>query len=622
MLEETKEKRLIIGTTLLIVAFILEKLIGHHTPLIILMFIGAWLISGLDIIYQAFFNLKNKMLLAEHFLMSVATIGAIIIGEYDEAAMVMVLFQLGEMLEDRAVNKSRQSIADLMNIQTPIAYRLINDEIEEIESDEIKIGDLIQVRVGDKIPVDGLIVQGKSSLDMKALTGESMPVGVFHGDEVLSGSINLDSALIIEAKKSVIDSTANKIVELLEEATENQAKTESLITKFAKIYTPIVVAFALAIALIPPIFWGQDFFEWLRRGLIFLVVSCPCAFVVSVPMAFVTGLGVSSKLGILIKGGNVIENLSDIKFIASDKTGTLTQGNFEITEIQTRAGVDQEKLLAIAAGMEIGFTHPIAKAILNLAKEKSVKLEDLIEVKNIPGRGVEAKHQNSGLILGSSTLLKENGVSIPEINTSGTLVYLGQVYPEKAYLGHFIIKDEIKQNAKESINKLRAKGVEKIVMLTGDSKEIAEVVASELDLDDFKYKMLPQDKLGYVINSQDDIAFIGDGLNDAPVLAASKVGIAMGGIGSDASIEAADVVIINDDLSLVGDALDICKYTFAIAKQNIILSLGIKLIFLILSAFGMTAMWMAVFADVGVTLLAIANTFRIYLFYNKLKRNK
>lgn len=620
MLEKSKKNRVIIAAILLLLGFFLTFLNGE-TIYSNGLFLLSWLIAGLDIIYQAFLNIKNKMLLAEHFLMSIATMGAIAIGEYKEAAMVMVLFQIGELLEDRAVDKSRESIAELMDIAAPLAYKIVDDERVEIAPDEIVEGDLLEVRAGDKIPVDGLIVKGKSYIDTSALTGESLPVEVYEGEKVLSGSINGDGWLIMRAEKTASDSTAMKIVELLEEATENQAETESFITKFAKVYTPIVVGLALILAFIPPLILKDAVFaEWFKRGLIFLVVSCPCAFVVSVPMSFVLGIGASSKLGILVKGGNVIENIDKVKILATDKTGTLTQGKFSVTNV----GIfdeEKSKVLIIARELEKASNHPIAKAIRQYSSDNTDAKEiDLGDIKIVQGRGVISEGDES-YILGNLQFMKENSLfENYSLNDDKSRIYLGQIKPDKKELAVFEIEDKIKDNASDFITQIHNKGVNQVFMLTGDEKNSAEKVSEKIGLDGYLSNLLPQDKLNWVLKKQKEtsqkLLYIGDGLNDAPVIATSDVGVSMGGIGSDATIEASDVVIVNDDLSLIPKLFDISRFTLKIAKENIWLSLGIKVVFLILSAFGLTQMWMAIFADVGVTLLAIANSFRIY-FWNK-----
>lgn len=619
MLEKSKKYRVIIANIFLLLGVFID-LINKEVAYLAILFLLAWVIAGLDIIYQAIINLKNKMLLAEHFLMSIATIGAIAIGEHKEAAMVMVLFQIGELLEERAVGKSRESIAELMDIAAPLAYKIVEGKRIEIDPDEILEGDLLEVRAGEKIPVDATVVKGKSYIDTSALTGESLPVEVYEGEKVLSGSINGDGWLVIRADKTASNSTAMKIIEMLEEATENQAETESFITKFAKIYTPIVVAFALTLAFIPPLLIKDAIFaDWFKRGLIFLVVSCPCAFVVSVPMSFILGIGRSSKFGILVKGKNVFEKIAKVRVLATDKTGTLTKGKFSVTAFEVKSGQDERNILKIIQELEKGSNHPIAKALRQYAIDNSdAKAIDLGEIHSIQGRGVISKGDES-FILGNLDFMKENSLFEDYmLNYDKNRIYLGQIEPCKKELAIFEIEDKIKDNVFDFITHIHQKGVKQVFMLTGDEKNSAEKVANKIGLDGFFSNLLPQDKLNWVLNKQRQLSskllYIGDGLNDAPVIAASDVGVSMGGIGSDATIEASDVVIVNDDLDLISKLFDISKFTLKIAKENIWLSLSIKVIFLILSAFGLTAMWMAVFADVGVTLLAIANSFRIYFY--------
>ena len=618
MLEKSKKTRTIIGAILLILGFALEYFYKDNA-FVIFLFLAAWFIAGLDIIYQAILNLKNKSLLAEHFLMSIATIGAIAIGEFKEAAMVMVLFQIGELFEDRAIDRSRESIAELMDLAAPLAYKLDGDKRIEIDPDEIELGDLLEVRAGERIPVDGVIIKGRSFVDTSALTGESVPLEVSEGQQVLSGAINGDGWFVMKAEKTASDSTAMKIVELLEEATENQAETESFITRFAKVYTPIVVALALLIAFVPPLIIKDAVFaDWFKRGLIFLVVSCPCAFVVSVPMSFVLGIGAHSRLGILVKGGNVIENINKIKVLATDKTGTLTEGKFKLNDVQYFNDFDTNEALVIAKELEKGSNHPIAKAVMAYAEEQTQGVtKDLGDIENVGGKGIRSKDY----ILGSLTFMRDFGLfEGAHFEDNANSVYLAQVGQVNIEIARFEVEDTIKDNAFDLVNQLHQRGIDEVVMLTGDNKKTAEKVASELKLDGFFSNLLPQDKLAWV-QEKKDVAFIGDGLNDAPVIAVSDVGISMGGIGSDATIEASDVVIVNDDLDSIPRLFDLSRYTLKVAMQNIWLSLGIKLIFLVLSALGLTQMWMAVFADVGVTLLAIANSFRIYFYPNRYKKS-
>lgn len=628
-LEETRNQRVIAGVILTVLGLVLD-ITGADGLITGILYVGAWLIAGIDVVLQAVVNVKNNRLFAEHFLMSIATIGALAIGEYMEAALVMVLYQIGELLQDRAIDRSRKSIADLMDIMAPIAYRLEGDTRVEVDPDEIEVGDLLEMRSGERVPVDGVIIEGRSTLDTSALTGESYPKSVKADDQILSGSINGEGRLIVRATAVAQDSTASRIIDLIEEATENKAETESYITKFAKVYTPIVVVLAIIIAFIIPLFVTGGFSQdWFIRGLTFLVISCPCAFVISVPMSFVIGIGVGSRLGILVKGGNVFEKLSEVKILAMDKTGTLTKGKFEVSDLHAVDKVDERALLSLAREMELGSTHPIALAIVRHADHLgATDLQGLKEIESLSGKGIQGSTDQGIYVAGNALLMREYNLEDAASEDAchlqaATVIHLAQVEPRIAYLGHFVIQDTIKENAEEVINDLRTLGIEEIVMLTGDAKLVADEVGTTLQLDETHAELLPQDKLNWVKEKNDEsqrkLAFAGDGLNDAPVLAISDVSIAMGGIGSDAAIEVSDVVLINDDLASIVRAIDLAKVTLTIARQNIAISLGIKVIFLILSAFGLIPMWAAVFGDVGVTLIAIANSFRIYSVLSKYK---
>lgn len=626
MLEKSKKTRVMVSSVLVLIALIFD--FNNIFPNVsLIMYLISWIVAGVDILYQAVINLKNKMLMAEHFLMSLATIGAIFIQEYREAALVMVLFQIGELLQDRAVDKSRDSIAELMDIQAPIAYRLVGNKSESIDPDEIEIGDLIEIKPGEKIPVDGKITSGNSLLDVSPLTGESMPKKVNVGDEVLSGSINKDGYFVIEATKISSDSTAMRIIELVEEATENQAETENLITRFAKIYTPIVVTLAIIISLVPPLFFGEVFIEWLRRGLTFLVISCPCAFVISVPMSFVLGIGASSKMGILVKGGNIFEKLIDVDTLVVDKTGTITEGNFEVVNDHPHGDVLNKELLSRTYLMEEKSNHPIADAIKRYSNGKEIIDFEFSNIENVPGRGLKGTMGDEEYILGNLKYMEDYGLLYEAsedrcIEKVATMVHVARIKPDKKYIGHYVIEDVIKPNAKYVVSELHNKGIKKIIMLTGDSQRVAKEVSDKVGIDEYKASLLPDEKLKAVEelskNSKKKIAYVGDGLNDAPVLKVSDVGIAMGGIGSDAAIEASDVVLVNDDLDSILRLFETAKRTVNNAYQNIGISLGVKILFLTFAAFGKVPMWLAVFADGGVALVAIINAFRLYFIPKKL----
>lgn len=631
-----KKKRLLLATPLAVVGIVLHFLNFQPELITTGLCVAAWLLAGFDVLLQAVANLRGGFLLGEHFLMSVATVGALLIGEAPEAAMVMVLYQLGETIQERAVNRSRRSITELLDIAAPVAYRLEDGERMAVDPEEIAVGDLLELRAGDKVPVDGTVVSGTSAVDSSALTGESVPVPVEPGDTLLSGSINGTGHLVMRAEKEADDSTAMRILTLIEEASEHKAKSEALITRFSKVYTPIVVLCAALLAIIPPLtFSAEPFSDWLMRGLTFLVVSCPCAFVISVPMAFFSGIGVSSRMGALVKGGNVIEALAKVDTLGVDKTGTITEGKFEVLHCHPETDVDASWLLALTVAMESGSTHPIAEALRRHAegktlpplsemsgeseREGSTTLEDSTVLQ---GRGVRARLGEHIYAVGNYALMEDLGLSKYatadgcEKTLIATMAHVAQIAPQKRYLGHFVIRDRIKSDAKETVTQLHRMGVTTISMLTGDGEAIAREVAAEVGIDEVHARLLPQEKLEWVEEkkrcSTGAVAFVGDGLNDAPVLTAADVGLAMGGIGSDASIEAADVVLLSDDLSAMVRARSVAQKTMQIARQNIFGSLGVKFIFLVLSAIGLTNMWMAVFADVGVTLLAVANCFRIF----------
>lgn len=621
-LHKTRNHRVIASAILVLTALGLQLTDSPYQLIIDIFYLMAWFMAGVDVVLQAWVNLKSKYLFAEHFLMSIATIGAIFLGEYMEAAMVMVLYQIGEILQDRAVDRSRKSVADLMDIAAPVAYRLDGGRRRAIDPEEIAIGDLLEVPSGEKIPVDGLVEEGESAIDRSALTGESIPVQVVAGDRVLSGSINGNGRLLIRAENTAEDSTAMRIIRLLEEATENQARTESLISRFARVYTPIVVLLAAFIGLILPVLLtGSLSKDWMVRGLSFLVISCPCAFVISVPMAFVAGLGIGSKMGILVKGGSVFEDLVKIDSLAMDKTGTLTEGKFKLIDSRGMPGVDRAEMDRLTVSIERGSGHPIALALLETLEGRLPEGDSLsmIRIESLGGRGMLAEEEEGRYILGSRSLMEEYGFGeVVDENTDqdtvATVIHLAMIEPERRYFGYYLIRDEIKEGAVDDLRALRQSGLRNLVILTGDNELVAGEVARRLGVDDYRSRLLPQDKLAWVQDRQENspVAFVGDGLNDAPVLAASRVGIAMGGIGSDAAIEAADVVLMKDDLRSLSILWTLAGKTMGIARQNIILSIGIKTVFLALTGLGLLPMWMAVFGDVGVTLLAVANCFRLY----------
>ena len=612
-------RKIIMGASLYIIAVIVSKLNFSMSNIISFgLFIAAYIIVGKDVLLKAFSNIKRGKVFDENFLMTIATVGAIIIGEYPEAVGVMLFYMVGEFLQSLAVNKSRKSISDMMNIRPDYANLVKEDgSVETVDPYDVEVGSYIQIKAGEIIPLDGIVVSGKAMLDTSALTGESVPRSANAGDQVYSGSINKDGLLKLEVTKEFSESTASKILDLVENAAAKKSKTENFISKFAGIYTPIVVFAAIALAVIPPfIFPGTGFATWIYRALTFLVVSCPCAFVIAIPLSFFSGIGASSKIGVLIKGSNYLELLAGVRTFVFDKTGTLTKGVFEVVSLHPN-NVSEEELLSKAAMAEEYSSHPIAISIkkayeeLKTESEENTNISDrLSDLKEIAGHGISIKVDGKEVLVGNDKLMSSNSINFEKSEEFGSVVYVAE---EGKFLGSIVINDRIKEDAGESLIALKSVGVEKSVMLTGDIKEVADVVANELGIDYAYSELLPQDKVEKVEEVLDDnkiLAFVGDGLNDAPVLARADIGIAMGGIGSDAAIEAADVVIMDDKLYNIVRGIKLAKRTMSIAKQNIIFALGVKLIFLLLAAIGFGTMWEAVFADVGVTVLCVINAMR------------
>lgn len=612
-------RKIIMGASLYIIAVIVSKLNFSMSNIISFgLFIAAYIIVGKDVLLKAFSNIKRGKVFDENFLMTIATVGAIIIGEYPEAVGVMLFYMVGEFLQSLAVNKSRKSISDMMNIRPDYANLVKEDgSVETVDPYDVEVGSYIQIKAGEIIPLDGIVVSGKAMLDTSALTGESVPRSANAGDQVYSGSINKDGLLKLEVTKEFSESTASKILDLVENAAAKKSKTENFISKFAGIYTPIVVFAAIALAVIPPfIFPGTGFATWIYRALTFLVVSCPCAFVIAIPLSFFSGIGASSKIGVLIKGSNYLELLAGVRTFVFDKTGTLTKGVFEVVSLHPN-NVSEEELLSKAAMAEEYSSHPIAISIkkayeeLKTESEENTNISDrLSDLKEIAGHGISIKVDDKEVLVGNDKLMTSNSIDFEKSEEFGSVVYVAE---EGKFLGSIVINDRIKEDAGESLIALKSVGVEKSVMLTGDIKEVADVVANELGIDYAYSELLPQDKVEKVEEELDDnkiLAFVGDGLNDAPVLARADIGIAMGGIGSDAAIEAADVVIMDDKLYNIVRGIKLAKRTMSIAKQNIIFALGVKLIFLLLAAIGFGTMWEAVFADVGVTVLCVINAMR------------
>lgn len=613
-------KRVGIGAVCYLVAVLLEKLIpGLNGIIRLVVFLAAYAIIGGDVVKNAIKNIGHGQIFDENFLMVIATVGAFFVGDYPEAVAVMLFYQVGECFQSYAVNKSRKSIADLMDIRPDYANVLRDGEEKEVDPDEVLIGETIVIKPGERIPLDGTVLTGSSALDTMALTGESLPRDVSAGDEVISGCINLSGVLEVKVSREFGQSTVAKILDLVENASSKKAESENFITKFAKYYTPVVVFSALALAVIPPLILSGGWSTWIYRALTFLVISCPCALVISIPLSFFGGLGGSSKAGILIKGSNYLEALADAEIVVMDKTGTLTKGNFAVAKILTEEGVSKEELLELAAYAESYSTHPISRALVKTYQDTGNDLakERLGTVEEIAGHGVKAVIDGSTVLAGNEKLMEKEQVSIGtrwrEETMAGTMVHVAK---DGRYLGAAVIADEMKPDAKEAVDGMKAMGIKKIVMLTGDRKEAAEYVAEKLGITDVYAELLPGDKVDRVEelftqkSEKGKLIFVGDGINDAPVLARADIGIAMGGLGSDAAIEAADVVIMTDEPSKIAKAMKISGKTLRIVKENIVFAIGVKVLVLLLAALGMANMWAAVFADVGVAVIAILNAMR------------
>ncbi|MBR1647872.1 MAG: cadmium-translocating P-type ATPase [Selenomonadaceae bacterium] len=578
-------------------------------------YLVPYLIVGYDILLKAFHGLKNLRALDESLLMTIATVGAFALaihddGDYNEAIAVMLFYQIGEWFQSYAVGRSRKNISELMDIRPDFANIETDDGLEQVDPDEVEVGTIIVVQPGEKIPIDGVIVDGNSTLNTVALTGESLPREVSTGDEVISGCINLNGVLKIRTTKEFDESTASKILELVEDASSRKSKSENFITKFARIYTPAVVICAALLAIVPPIFTG-DWGTWIYRALIFLVISCPCALVISIPLSFFAGIGGASRDGILIKGSNFLETLAEVKTVVMDKTGTLTQGSFDVDAVHSKnLNFDAEKLLHLAAHVERYSTHPIANS---LRKAYPHEHDDCTvdNVEEIAGRGIRATINGQVVCVGNEKFMTDVGAQAVHCHKVGTVIH---VAVDGQYAGHVVISDAIKPHAKESVTDMKNSGVEKIFMLTGDSEKIASKVAAELGIENYRSELLPADKVTefekILSASNGKVAFVGDGINDAPVLSRADVGIAMGALGSDAAIEAADVVLMDDDPLKISRAIKISRKCLAIVKQNIVFAIGVKFACLILGAIGIANMWAAIFADVGVMILAVLNSIR------------
>ena len=601
---------LIIGTILYLIAVIGD----FKGALALILFVASYLLIGGKVVLTAIKNIARGQLFDENFLMTVATIGAFSISEYPEAVAVMLFYEIGETIQGYAVNKSRSSISSLMDIRADYANIIIDGKEKKVSPETVKVEDIILVKPGEKIPLDGIVVEGESFVDTSALTGESVPRKIAVNDEILSGGINTNGVLKVKVTKKFGESTVSRILEMVENAANKKANTEKFITKFAKVYTPIVVALAILIAVVPSIFIKDALFStWLYRALVFLVVSCPCALVVSVPLGFFAGIGGASKKGVLVKGSNYLELLKDLETVVFDKTGTLTEGVFTVTEINTN-NIQKEKLIEVAAMAESFSNHPIAISII---KEygKEIDKEVIEEYEEIAGHGIKAVINNEEILIGNAKLMNQFNISYNEVDSIGTVVYCAI---NGEFKGSIVISDKIKENAGEALINLKAAGVKKTVMLTGDNKKTAEKVGEKVNIDEVHSELLPLGKVKEVekllkaSNKNGRLAFVGDGVNDAPVLARADIGIAMGGIGSDAAIEAADVVLMKDDINALVDAINVSKKTDKILWQNIIFALGVKVIVMVLGTFGIANMWTAVFADVGVTIIAIINSTRCF----------
>lgn len=575
-------------------------------------FIVSYLIVGFEILRKAVKNIFKGKVFDENFLMAIATLGAFAIGEFPEAVAVMLFYQVGELFQDYAVDKSRKSIASLMDIRPDYANVVRDGKEEKVSPEEVKIGETILVKPGEKIPLDGLVIEGKTTLDTKALTGESVPREVVEGEQILSGCINLNGVIKVEVSKEFGESTVSKILDLVENASSKKAKSENFITKFAAYYTPIVVIIAIILAIVPPlIIEGANFQDWLYRALSFLVVSCPCALVISIPLSFFGGIGGASKMGVLVKGSNYLEALSNAEIMVFDKTGTLTEGVFEVQNVEP-IGISKEELLKVAAYAEYYSNHPISKSIKK-AYNKEIDEKEIIDSQEIPGKGIEAKIGNQDVLAGNEKLMNEKGIEYEKCTHIGSVVY---VAVDGKYVGHIVISDKIKEDAKRTIDELKKNNIKQTVMLTGDRKNIGEAVAKEIGIDKVYTELLPDGKVEKVEellktkSQKGKLAFVGDGINDAPVLAMADIGIAMGGIGADSAIEAADIVIMTDQPSKIISAMKLSKKTMRIVKENIIFAIAVKVLVLILTAFGLSSMWQAVFADVGVSIIAILNALR------------
>ncbi len=608
--------RILLGAAAFAAAIALEQLLLQSDIWILVPYLIAYIIIGGDVVKKAVMNISKGQIFDENFLMLIATVGAFFVGEYPEAAAVMLFYQVGEWFQSYAVNRSRKSIRELMDIRPDYANVLRGGEEVTLEPDEVAVGETIRIKPGEKVPLDGIVIRGNTSLDTRALTGESLPRDIGCGDEVISGCINLNSMIEVQVTKEFARSTVSRILDLVENASSQKAVTEQFITRFARYYTPAVVILATVLAVVPPIFTG-NFSMWLYRALTFLVISCPCALVISIPLSFFGGLGGASKAGILIKGSNYLEILAQAETVVMDKTGTLTKGTFAVSEIRVmKAGMTEEELLQLTALAESYSNHPVSLSIKE-ACGLSLNSDEIEHSEERAGYGVITHWKGMKLYVGNEKLMEELKLKVEHIEKPGTVCHVAQqTGTESSYLGYLVVADEIKEDAADCVQKLYQSGVKRIVMLTGDREVTAKAVAEKIGIKEVHAQLLPQDKVDIVErlirekSGKGKLIFVGDGINDTPVLARADIGIAMGGLGSDAAIEAADVVIMNDQPSKIAAAMAISRRTLIIVKQNIVLALGVKALVLLLAAFGMASMWAAVFADVGVAFLAILNSMR------------
>jgi len=607
---ENKKRALCLGIALLltIIAYFMP-----HNAISLGMFLVAYALAGGGVVLKAIRHILEGDFFDENTLMSIATIGALILGDYPEAIAVMLFFSVGEIIEDAAVDRSKRSITELLSVKPEYANLKTANGFKEVDPEEVQIGNTIQIKPGEKIPLDGVIIEGTSTLNTAALTGESMPQAVQPGDAVLSGSINDGGILLLEVTQVYANSTVAKILDMVENASEKKTDTEKFITKFSHIYTPAVVGAAVLLAILPPLFFDGNWSMWTSRALVFLVISCPCALVLSVPLAFFAGLGATSQHGVLIKGSNYLEALNDVETVVFDKTGTLTEGRFTVREVLPEPGVDQGELLGLTAAVEQNSTHPIARSIVS-SFDGDLAEFTVSETTETAGNGITATINGRQVVVGNNKALAVIGLPEQPLDTAGTTVF---VAVDNFYWGRIVIADQPKADAKDAINSLHEQGIKKTVMLTGDNQAVGTAVAKSLGLDDVKTNLLPGDKVTEIQALQKEtstdkkVAFVGDGINDTPVLMQADVGIAMGGLGSDAAIEAADLVIMDDKPSRIATVIKIAHKTRQIVIQNIVFALAVKGIFLVLGAFGVIGMWEAVFADVGVTVLAVLNSMRV-----------